>query len=343
MQTIVLNEPFRFDMKDAEKPVPGPGEAVVRVRCVGVCGTDLHAFEGTQPYFTYPRILGHELSVEVVEVGADAKVVRPGDCCVVNPYLECGRCIACRKGKPNCCRELKVLGVHVDGGMAEYMVLPQGKLIPADRLAPEVMALVENQCIGAHAVRRARVREGEFVLVIGLGPIGLAVIRFARLKGARIIAMDLRGDRLDFCRNTFDVEHIVNARENPDEALRHITSDDYPTAVFDATGSAASMKKAMSYVAHGGRLVLVGLVQDDLSFSDPEFHKREMTLLSSRNALMEDFEYVIRDLEENQAEVKPLITHRADFDKMIEAFPKWLDPDSGVVKAVVNPADRSSG
>ena len=203
--------------------------------------------------------------------------------------------------------------------------------------------LVEVLCVGAHAVGRASLESGTRALVIGAGPIGLSVMAFARLRGAEVIALDVDPARLEYCRSALGIQETVIAGEDAGKRVEELTGGDRADIVFDATGSAASMKKAMSYVAHGGRLVLVGLVQDDLSFSDPEFHKREMTLLSSRNALMEDFEYVIRNLEEDQAEVKPFITHRAAFDKMIETFPKWLDPDSGVVKAVVNLADHSSG
>jgi len=320
-----------------ERPMPerGPGEALVRVKCVGICGSDLHAFQGNQPYFSYPRIMGHELSGEIVEIGENTRGLKAGDRCVVNPYLACGRCIACRRGKTNCCVGLEVFGVHVDGGMQEYVTLPLENLIPSDKLTFEQMALVENQCIGAHAVRRADLDEGEYALVIGAGSIGLGVIQFAKNKGARVIVLDLSARRLAFCRDTLGVEHTLDASKDPEEILRAVTSGDMPTAVFDATGSPPSMKQALRYAAHGGQIILVGLVQAEIGYFHPDFHKREMTLKSTRNAIREDFENVIRGLEQGRVDVGPMITHRTPFDKMIEAFEGWLDPDSGVIKSVV--------
>jgi 2-desacetyl-2-hydroxyethyl bacteriochlorophyllide A dehydrogenase len=335
MQTIVLNEPLQLEVREAPMPEPGPGEALVRVRRIGICGTDLHAFEGTQPYFSYPRILGHELSVEIAEIGANTAGLKPGDLCVVNPYLNCGHCIACRNGKPNCCAELKVLGVHVDGGMAEYMTVPDDKLVPAGKLDPDQAALVENQCIGCHAVRRANLEAGEDALVIGAGPIGLGVIQFAQLSGARVIVLDISQERLAFCRDALGVQDTIHASDQTEATIRSMTSGDLPTAVFDATGSAASMQRAFDLVAAGGRLVLVGLVQAEIGFHDPEFHRREMTLLSSRNATRQDFETVIECLEAGKVQVAPLITHRVAFDRVVAEFGQWLAPDSGVVKAIV--------
>lgn len=335
MQTIVLTEPFRLDMEERPQPVPGPGEALVRVCRIGICGTDLHAFEGKQPYFTYPRILGHELSVEIVEIGENRRGLNTGDRCVVNPYLACGRCIACRNDKPNCCAALAVLGVHVDGGMAEYMTIPGEALVPATDLTLEEMALVENQCIGAHAVGRAGVGEGEHVLVLGAGPIGLGVIQFAKLRGAKVLVADIVEERLAFCRKHLIVEGAWDAREGLLDRVRSATSGDMAAVVFDATGNPTSMAEAYQYVAHGGRLVLVGLVQDRIAFPDPEFHKREMTLLGSRNATNEDFETVINSLAGGRASVKPFITHRTAFQDVPKEFPQWLAPDAGVVKAVV--------
>lgn len=339
MKTIVLEKPEVFRLTEIE-PLgqPGPGEALVRVRRVGICGTDLHAFKGRQPFFSYPRILGHELGVEVEALGPlktdlDLAV---GDLCTVEPYLNCGHCQACRQGKTNCCTSLQVLGVHTDGGMREWLTVPATKLHKAHKpLPPEHLALVEMLCIGAHAVRRAQVEPEEYVLVIGAGPIGLSVAQFARLAGANLIVLEINAERLEFCRRQLGVEFGLGGQTDPVPQLQELLSGDMPTTVFDATGSARSMMNAFNYVAHGGKLVFVGLVQGDITFHDPDFHRRELTLLSSRNATGQDFAYVIRMLEAGKINLTPWITHRASPKALVSEFPGWLLPETGVVKAML--------
>lgn len=336
MLTLILEEPGRLVTRDTTPPAgPGPGEALLRVHRVGVCGTDLHAFAGNQPFFTYPRILGHELGVEVLAVGSGVTHVRPGDRCAVEPYLNCGTCVACRQGKPNCCRTLKVLGVHVDGGHRARLVVPAGKLHASARLSFDQLALVETLGIGAHAVARAAVRAGEQVAVIGAGPIGLAVMQFARAAGARVIAADISESRLAFCRARLGVTDTVDARGDLVAALERLTGGDLPTAVFDATGNVRSMNAAFNLVAHGGRLILVGLAQADVTFNDPNFHRRELTALSSRNALPADFTRIISLIEAGQIDTNPWITHRATLAQVPAVFASWTQPATGVIKAMI--------
>lgn len=336
MKTIVLDQPGHFTLTDTPFPAdPDPGEALVRVRRIGVCGTDLHAYRGRQPFFTYPRILGHELGVEIVAIGANDRGLAVGDHCAVEPYMNCGKCIACRRGKPNCCANLKVLGVHTDGGMREVIAVPVHKLHKSTILPLDALALVETLCIGAHAARRAQLDSGEFALVIGAGPIGLTVVEGLRHTGANTIVMDINEQRLEFCQHYLGVEHVVNAKEDPLAQLQAITSGDLPTAVFDATGNPESMMGAFKYLANGAKLIYVGLFQGDVTFHDPEFHRKEVTLMSSRNATAADFAWVMSQLESGAIDTKTWITHRAPFDDMIGAFPGWLDPANGVIKAMV--------
>jgi 2-desacetyl-2-hydroxyethyl bacteriochlorophyllide A dehydrogenase len=337
MKTIVLEEPGRLVQTLTPEPEsPGPGEALVRVHRIGVCGTDIHAFGGKQPFFSYPRILGHELGVEVAAIGEGVMNVSVGDRCSVEPYINCQQCIACRRGRPNCCTQLRVLGVHGDGGMRERFVLPARKLHKSEKLSFEQLALVETLGIGAHAVDRAQVDMGEFVLVIGAGPIGLSVIQFAVEKGAKVTVLDVNDARLDFCKCVLGVAHAINgAKENALEALAHITSGDLPTAVFDATGNPKSMAAAFEFPAHGGRLIFVGLFQGDVTFNDPNFHRREMTLMATRNALPGDFTRIIQLIEAGRIDTTPWITHRAAFDDAVNDFPAWTRPETGVIKAMI--------
>jgi len=334
MRCIVCEEPNRFGMKETEPPKAGPGEALIRIRRVGICGTDFHAYRGNQPYFEYPRILGHELAAEIEEAPPGSGF-HPGDRVTVIPYLECGSCIACRSGKPNCCTGVRVLGVHQDGGMREWMNVPVSHLIKTNDISLDASATVECLSIGAHAVRRAGIIPGEFVLVIGAGPIGLGVMKFAKLAGARVIALDMNEERLQFCKSWVPADHTVNVLNDPLREIASITSGDLPTAVLDATGNAKSMEGALQYMAHGGRLLFVGLVKSDIAFSDPEFHKRETTLLSSRNATREDFAHVIQAIREGRVDTGAFITHKCGFGEMIGEFESWLDPRSRVIKAMV--------
>jgi 2-desacetyl-2-hydroxyethyl bacteriochlorophyllide A dehydrogenase len=338
MKAITLERPGEFVMVDApDAPPPGAGEARVAVRRIGICGTDLHAFGGRQPFIEYPRILGHELGVEVLDVGPGVTGVRPGDRAAIEPYLHCGRCIACRRRRTNCCTTLRVLGVHTDGGMRERITVPAEKLHISRGMTLEQLALVETLGIGAHAVARAAIEPGEQALVVGAGPIGLTAALFAGLAGARVSVLDTRADRLDFCRRHLPIEQALTAGDAARTLaqIEEITGGDLPTVVFDATGSAAAMRRSFDYVAHGGRLVLVGLVRDDIAFADPHFHRREMTLLATRNATAADFTRIIGLIEAGRIDTTPWITHRAAFDDMIPRFPTWLDPQSQVVKAMV--------
>jgi 2-desacetyl-2-hydroxyethyl bacteriochlorophyllide A dehydrogenase len=338
MKAILLEKPGQFATVSIDEPErPGPGEALVRVHRVGICGTDISGYLGKMPFFSYPRIPGHELGVEVVEVGPDVTAIRPGDLCSVEPYMNCGACSACRRGGINCCEKLRVLGVHTDGGLRPRFVVPARKLHPSKSLSLEQLALVETLAIGCHAVARGNPRPDETVLVIGAGPIGLATLEFVRLSGATSIVLDLNEQRLDFCKKTMGVDHTVLSRGDGSEEkqLRDLTDGALPTVVIDATGSAKSMSNALNHVAHTGRLVYVGITTDELKFPHPLMHRREMTLLASRNALPEDFDRIIGSIEEGRIDTRPWITHRTSFDALIGNFPSYTKPETGVIKAMV--------
>ncbi|HZG77110.1 MAG TPA: zinc-binding alcohol dehydrogenase family protein, partial [Paenibacillus sp.] len=300
-----------------------------------ICGTDLHGYRGNQPYFTYPRILGHELSGIVRSVGAGVEGIAAGDRVAVVPYLHCGACIACRRGKTNCCTNMQVLGVHVDGGMRERIAVPAAQLIRTNELSLDQSAMLEPLAIGAHAVRRSGLTAADTVLVIGAGPIGLGVMAMAKRAGATVIAMDVNDERLELCRRIARADHAANALREPERTILEITNGDNPTVVFDATGNARSMAASFRYPAHGGTLVYVGLVKSDIAFDDPEFHKRELTLMGSRNATKEDFRSVMEALAAGAIDVSSYITHRAAFDDVTSVFESWLQPESKVMKAVV--------
>lgn len=336
MRTILLDEPGAFRMTETDPPGdPRPGQALLRVRRVGICGSDLHAFRGQHPFYVYPCIIGHELGIEVEQIGENDRGIEPGDRCTLNPYVTCGRCVACRQGRSNCCETLSVIGIHEDGGMRERFIVPAEQLHRSDTLSFGELALVEMMGIGCHAVQRSAAGPGDTVLVTGVGPIGLTVVQFALLAGARVLVMDLAKSRLKFVEEHFDVAACIHAGDDAAAQIRQLTDSDMPHIVFDATGSIASMQNAFSLVSHGGKLVLVGLIKGDITFNDPEFHRRETTLFASRNALPSDFDRIIDHLERGEIDANTWITHPVGMDEMIDAFEGWLDPQAGVIKAMV--------
>jgi len=336
MRYIVCEKPGEFLLKEKENPKLQAGEAILKVKKVGICGTDLHAYSGNQAFFSYPRILGHELATEIVEIDDNIRNLKVGDNVVVMPYISCGKCIACRKGKTNCCNNIKVLGVHTDGGMQEQISVPIDLLIPANNLSDDQMAIVEPLAIGAHAIRRAQLTKGEFIVVIGCGPIGIGIMKLAQLGGVKVIAIDVNQKRLDYAKEKIEVDHIVMGGANAVAEIAAITNGDMATAVFDATGHKGALESGPDYMSHGGRYVLVGLSKGELVFIHPKIHAKETSILCSRNATLEDFEHVIAVLEQGKFPIEPFITHNVGYHQMIANFDSWLDPANGVIKATVD-------
>ena len=339
MKAIQLEQPKAFREIDLpEPPPPGPGDAVVRVFRVGVCGTDYSGYLGKMPFFSYPRIPGHELGVEVVAVGEGVTGVKVGDKAAVEPYINCQRCYSCTRGHTNCCENHQTLGVHIDGGLRPLFTVPARKLHVSTKLSYEQLALVETLGIGLHAINRANPKADETVFVIGAGPIGLSVIEFAKIAGSRVVVMDLNERRLAFAREKMGVTDTILSTGILDtdvKAFTELTGGKLGNVVVDATGSARSMASAYHFVGFTGRLVWVGITPDELHFTQPLMHRREMTFLASRNALAHEFTRIIRLIEGGVIDTRPWVTHRAPMADLIGVFPTWLKPETGVVKAMV--------
>jgi 2-desacetyl-2-hydroxyethyl bacteriochlorophyllide A dehydrogenase len=330
MRTVSLDRPEHFAFSDTARPLtPGPNEALVKVLTVGICGTDLHAFEGTQPFFNYPRILGHELAVEIISTGDQVEGFKPGDLCAVNPYITCGQCAACLKGRTNCCAKMCVIGVHVDGGMRDVIVLPAKQLYLCEKLAPVLIPLVETLGVGIHAVGRAGVEAGDRALVFGAGPIGLSVVEFLRTAGADIGVVEKMPERLDFAARHYGLTRYFPSHE---EARQ----EDPSTLVFDCTGDRKSMEGAIHSLQQGGKLIFVGIVNDQISLFDPDLHRREATILASRNSTPAEHHRVLEAMESGQIDVTGWPTECAKPDRLAERFPLWLRREAGIVKAVVD-------
>ncbi|WP_209400117.1 zinc-binding alcohol dehydrogenase family protein [Pseudozobellia sp. WGM2] len=336
MKYIVCEKPGEFLMKEKEEPQRKQGEALLKITKVGICGTDLHAYAGNQAFFTYPRILGHELAAEVVEIDENSKGIKAGDKVVIMPYLSCGKCVACRDGKTNCCTNIAVLGVHTDGGMQERITVPSDILLPANGLADSEIAIVECLAIGAHAIRRSSIKSGETVVVVGCGPIGIGIMKFAQIEGAKVIAIDMNAQRLEYVKNEIGIEYTVLGGSDAVKEVSKLTGGDMATAVYDATGHKGALENGVDYMAHGGRYILVGLSKGELVFTHPKIHAKETSILCSRNATIQDFEYVMNVMQQGKFPTDSFITHTVPYTEMISNFDSWLDPANGVIKATVN-------
>lgn len=335
MKFIQCIQPGLLVTGQSDYPVLKPGYAIIKIKRIGICGTDLHAFEGVQPYFSYPRILGHELSGKIVELGA-VGAFNIGDRVTIIPYFNCGSCIACLHGKSNCCKHISVCGVHQDGGMVEFLEVPIGALVTGNDLDFDELALVEPFAIGAHGIRRSNLKKNNVALVIGAGPIGLATAAMALAKGAQVMIMDVNQNRLEVAREKLKIDHAILAGGSDDkEMIREINGGDMPEFVFDCTGSLQAINKGFEFMEHGGTYVLIGLQRGEISVNHPEFHKRESTLMSSRNATREDFDFVMKCMKDQIIKPKEFITHRIAFDDLIHSFASLMDPANKVIKAVV--------
>ena len=334
MRSLVCREPGALVLEERPKPVRGADEVLIRIRRVGICGTDIHIFNGRQPYLSYPRVMGHEFAGEVEAAPGDSGF-QPGERVTVMPYLSCGHCSACGAGKTNCCVNLEVLGVHRDGALADYVSVPARFVMRVDGLTLDEAAMIEFLAIGAHAVGRADVQADERVLVVGSGPIGLAAALFAKLRGGQVTVLDGRSDRLDFARQSICVAHAVLLSDETPARLSELTDGEYFDVVFDATGNSKAMEAGFRYVAHGGKYALISVVTSDITFSDPEFHKRETTLLACRNATQGDFDTVMAAMRAGQVPTAAFASHRTTLDEMTATLEKWIEPESHVIKALV--------
>jgi 2-desacetyl-2-hydroxyethyl bacteriochlorophyllide A dehydrogenase len=333
MRAVICREPGRLELVGRPWPATGGRLVPVDIKAIGICGTDFHIFEGTHPFLDYPRVMGHELS-GVVADGAAGRLA-PGTRVVINPYLACGGCIACRKGKPNCCARLQVLGVHIDGGMCERILLPEENLYPADHLSFRDAAMVEFQAIGAHAVRRSELTRGDRVLVVGAGPIGVGTGIYARLAGGDVTLADVSEARLAYVRERLGFTQTMIAGPNALAEMERTTGGDLYDIVFDATGVARAMEGSFAYVASGGTLVLVGVLKAEITFSDSELHRREMTLRATRNATRQDFETVMTAMARGEVPMDALNTHTGTLDALPEEMPVWLRSKTPPLKAIV--------
>ncbi|MCA9213818.1 MAG: zinc-binding alcohol dehydrogenase family protein [Planctomycetales bacterium] len=339
MLAVQICEPKKLRQIDIPEPdQPGPGEALVRTHRMGICGTDVSCYLGKFPFFDFPRIPGHELGVEVLAIGDGVDNVKVGDRCSIEPYMNCGECFPCRRGAINCCMNLQVIGVMTDGGLCESFLVRASKLHPSEKLGYDQLALVETLAIGCHANDRGAPKAGDHALIIGMGPIGLATLEFARLTDATISVMDMNPQRLEFVERTYGITNTVHFKGDgsENERMMELTDGNMYQLITDATGNKHSMGGAFQYLSHTGTLVYVGITNEEVSFKHADMHRREATLMASRNALPPDFTRIIRLIEDGTINTDPWVTHRTHIDRVVTEFDGLTKPESGVIKAIID-------
>ena len=317
------------------EPTPGPGEVLVDIRHVGLCGSDLATFTGLNPLVSLPRIPGHELGVEIRQAGPDVPAgYAPGRRAVVMPYTACGACSSCRAGRVNACRYNRTLGVQQDGGLCERFVLPFEKLILNDSLAPRHLSLVEPLSVGFHAVERGRITAKDTVVVLGCGMIGLGAVIGAVAKGARVIAVDF-GDKTSIALRYGAAAAIDPATSDTAARVAELTGGDGADVVIEAVGLPATFTQAIDLACYGGRVVYIGYSKAPVAYETRFFNLKELDIMGSRNALRSDFDAVIRWLEGRNTPPDDLITRIFPFADAAAALPTWVRDRATTLKFLV--------
>ena len=335
MKVLICQKIKSLVWKIRERPVAGDDEALIKIKAVGICGTDIHAWAGNQPFFGYPRVLGHEICGEIIDAGKNIHNFNIGQQVAVIPYISCQQCPSCKSGRTNCCERISVIGVHQDGGFSEYLAVPAANLLPADGIDPQAAALIEPFAISAHAVRRAAVAPGEQVLVVGAGPIGLGAAAIAKADGAQVVVADTSPTRREHVATRLELPVLDPSAEDFDDQLRAQFGGSLAQKVIDATGNQHAMNNTVNLIRHGGTVVFVGLFKGELQFSDPEFHKKETTMMGSRNATPEDFAKVGRLMAEGKITADMMLTHRYPFATLAEIYERDVINNPELIKGVI--------
>ena len=323
MKATVLRAPGSVAIKQIPEPeIAGDGNILLKVRKIGLCGSDLNSYRGRNPLITYPRILGHEIAATVAALNPSHPEWRPGDAVTVSPYTSCSRCSACRRGRPNACQFNQTLGVQRDGALAEFIAVPADRLYRAS-LSLRDLCLVEPLTVGFHAASRGRVAPSDTVAIIGCGGVGLGAVAGAAYRGATVIAIDVEDSKLATARKAGAAHTINTTREDLHTQLAAVTRGHGPDVVIEAIGLPQTFRAAVEEVAFTGRVVYIGYTKQEVAYETRLFVQKELDILGSRNAQPEDFRDVIRMLEEGRFPVSDAITHTVEMDEAPAILAAW--------------------
>jgi threonine dehydrogenase-like Zn-dependent dehydrogenase len=333
MKAIVLEGAGRAGVKEVGEPLAAEGDVLLRVRMIGLCGSDLNSYRGRNPLVSYPRIPGHEIAATVVDPGSNSEWIA-GTAVTLSPYAACGRCAACQRGRPNACRDNQTLGVQRDGALTELIAVPAAKLYRAN-LSLKELCLVEPLTVGFHAVGRGRVSAEDTVAVFGCGGVGLGVVAGAAFRGARVIGIDVDDDKLEIARKAGVAEAINSKTSDVHARLMELTNERGPDVVVEAIGLAATYRAAVEEVAYAGRVVYIGWAKEEVAYETRPFVHKELDILGSRNAMPEDFREVIRMLEAKRFPVDAAVTHMVLFEETPKILDAWSREPARFTKIMV--------
>jgi len=335
MKALIIQNPGEIAIGNTAEPAPKAGEVLLRVRMLGLCGSDLNTFRGKNPMVSFPRIPGHEIAATVEEVRDPASTLKPGTTVTLSPYTSCGVCASCRRGRFNACKSNQTLGVQRDGGLTDLISVPASKIFVAEGLNLEELCIVEPLTVGFHAVARGRVTQEDSVAIFGCGGIGLGAVAAAAFRHAQTIAIDIDDAKLQIAREA-GATHTINTRTEPlHEKLQELTAGLGPDVVIEAVGLPATFTTAVEEVAFTGRVVYIGYAKDPVTYETRLFVQKELDILGSRNALPEDFAEVIRMLQQHRFPVKRAITRVVTFDQAPAAFTDWSNNPAAVSKIMI--------
>lgn len=339
MKAIIINAPGSVELREMPMPVPGKGEALLKLLYGGVCGSDLGSYRGANAYVSYPRVPGHEFSAEIIEVGNNDLGLTPGMIVTCNPYFNCGECYSCVRGLVNACTDNQTMGVQCEGAFAEYITMPIERIYDGKGLAPKTLAMIEPFCISYHGVSRANVQKGEKVLVVGAGTIGVLAAVAAKARGAQVTICDVAPDKLSYAHETFGLDHklLSDTKENFEQGVAAITNGNGFDVTIEAVGLPQTFQNCIDAACFGGRVVLIGVSKQNINdFFFTIIQKKELNIYGSRNAMKADFLELIDLVREGGVDLEKIITNEYRWTDAPQAFADFAENAGKMLKVVLD-------
>lgn len=335
MLAVEITRPGEIKLVEKEMPVPKENEALLKVLYCGICGADVASYTGNQPFTTYPRIPGHEFSAEIVSIPENDRGLKAGDVITCNPYFNCGECYACKRGIVNACHDNQTMGVQRDGSFMEYITMPVERIIDGKGLSAEELALIEPFSISCHALSRAEVKEGDNLLIMGSGPIGLFALLKAKAMGARVMIADLLDSRLELAKE-YGADCALNVKETDlHTAAQEFTSGQGFDVCVEACGAPETFLSCINEAAHGANIILIGNGKRETSFVHSILLKKELNVFGSRNAFTKDFEELIDLVAGGKVDVLKMVSGVCEKENARDAFEALKNNDGSLAKMLI--------
>ena len=335
MRALVIQKPGEAVIENVPQPEPRPGQVLLRVRMIGLCGSDLNSYRGKNPLVSYPRVPGHEIAATILESHPSRPDLKPGTNVTLSPYTNCGKCASCLRGRPNACQFNETLGVQRDGALLEQIWMPAEKLYPAS-LSIKELCLVEPLTVGFHAVSRGRVQPRDIVAIFGCGGVGLGAVAASHFAGASTIAVDLDDHKLEIAKSASATHTINSSRESLHDRLQQLTGNRGPDVVIEAIGLPDTFRAAVEEVAFTGRVVYIGYAKEPVAYETRLFVQKELDILGSRNALSEDFARVIQMLETRAFPVEQAVGTIVPLEQAPLILKQWSESPQRFTKIMVS-------